>query len=176
MDVNSIYDNMTTVTGSSSGVWFTEGLYEVELTGIDHRPNGHKGHSCIFQFKVLGSNRETHPVGSSRVWIVKLDGKKDQQERAYADIKNMVFALTGIEPKSVGDPSRDPDAKEQHKEALGLYLAAIDKTFATKHKIDPEALFGNKALLECQTIKTKSSNYQNDFTKHVWGPAEDDSN
>jgi hypothetical protein len=170
MGIEEMFAGMDTAQGSSSGVFFTGGVYKVKLDEIEYRANGYKGRSAFFRFKVTESNNPEHPVGASRVWICKLDKKPDENKRTMADIKGLVFALTGTSAKEVGAPEQNPKA---HQQATAFFLAACDKTYAEKNNIDGEALIGTECALECQAIQTKpkpGSTEGGTFTRHIWSP------
>lgn len=167
-----MFADMDTATGSNSGVFFTNGIYpKVKLKGIEYRPNGYKGKSVHFHFEVVESNDAAHPSGASRVWILKpFDGTPDQKKRTMADIKNLVFSLTGFSPKAVGSPEQNPKA---HTQATQAFLAACDPEYAKKNNLDPNFLVGRTCALECQAVETggKDGKAKGTFTRHVWGPA-----
>lgn len=170
MGIEEMFQGMDTAQGSNSGVFFTDGLYKVELSEIEYRPNGYKGKSVFFRFKVLESNRAEHPVGATRVWICKLGKKPDDDKRTMADIKSLIFALTGTSAKEVGSPEQNPKA---HQQATAAFLAACDKTYAEKNNIAQDMLVGAECGLECQAIVTKpkpGSTESGTFTRHVWAP------
>jgi hypothetical protein len=169
MGIEEMFAGMDTAQGSSSGVFFTGGVYEVELNEIEYRPNGYKGKSVFFRFKVKKSNNPEHPVDCSRVWICKLGKKPDDDKRTMADIKSLIFALTGTSAKEVGSPEQNPKA---HSQATAFFLAACDKSYAEKNKLDPEALIGAECGLECQGIQTnpKDGKPPGTFTRHIWSP------
>lgn len=169
--LDSIFDKMAGAQGSNSGVFFTEGLYKVTLKEIEFKPQGFKGKSCIFRFNVDETSRpDMHPVGSTRVWIIKLD-RADTLERALADIKNMIFALCGIEPSTVKSPETAP---QQHAQAADIFKAAIDATFSQQRQIPQNLVIGKQAALECLLVNTKPTPQNPNggkFTKHVWSVA-----
>lgn len=169
-DLDQLFEAMAGATGSSSGVFFTEGNYKVELKEVEFRPNGFKGKSVIFRFTVTESNNPAHPVGSTRVWINKLDKKKDENIRTMADIKSLIFALTGHSVTEVGSPEVNPKA---HEQAVACFMAAIDETHAKKSGIAPDALIGCEAKLEVMKIITRPSpKYPQggEYSRHVWDP------
>lgn len=170
MGIEEMFAGMDTAQGSSSGVFFTQGVYKVELAEIEYRPNGYKGKSVFFRFKVLESNNPEHSPGSTRVWICKLGKKPDEDKRVMADIKGLIFALTGNSAKDVGSPEQNPKA---HQQATAFFLAACDKTYADKNSIAQDALVGEECGLECQTIKTAPKQGATEggvFTRHLWSP------
>lgn len=171
MGIEEMFAGMDTAQGSSSGVFFTQGVYKVELAEIEYRPNGYKGKSVFFRFKVLESNNPEHSPGSTRVWICKLGKKPDEDKRVMADIKGLIFALKGTSAKDVGSPEQNPKA---HQQATSLFLAACDKTYADRNNIAQDALVGEECGLECQAIKTApkpGATEGGTFTRHLWAPS-----
>lgn len=170
MGIEEMFAGMDTAQGSSSGVFFTQGVYKVALSEIEYRPNGYKGKSVHFRFKVLESNNAEHSVGATRVWICKLGKKPDEDKRTMADIKGMIFAALGTSAKDVGSPEQNPKA---HQQATALFLAACDKAYADKNNIKQDALVGTELNLECQAIKTNpkpGATEGGTFTRHIWSP------
>lgn len=169
MSIEDMFKDMGSAQGSNSGVFFTQGNYDVELYEIEYRANGYKGKSAFFRFKVTASNNPQHPVGASRVWICKLDKKPDENKRTMADIKNLVFALTGLVPKDVGTPEENPKA---HQQATSVFLAAIDKTYSEKNGVPQDMLLNRGCKLEALAIKTggRDGKAEGTFTRHVWAP------
>lgn len=169
MSLDALFDSMATAEGSSSGVFFTEGVYKVALKEIDYKPAGYKGKSCIFRFTVTESNNPEHPVGATRVWICKLDKSRDENVRTLADIKSLIFALGGKSIRDVGSAEANPKA---HEQATKMFKAALDATFAKQEGIDPAVLFGREAKLEALKIPTKPKTPggpPGEYTRHVWG-------
>lgn len=174
MSIEDMFAGMDTAQGSNSGVFFTGGNYDVELKEIEYRPNGYKGKSVFFRFKVTTSNNAEHSVGSTRVWICKLGKKPDEDKRTMADIKNLIFALLGQSSKEVGSPEQNPKV---HQQATALFLAACDPQYAKKNNLDPEALIGRTCHLECQVVELKPKPGQTEkgqFTRHIWSPVEEE--
>lgn len=170
MGIEEMFAGMDTAQGSSSGVFFTQGVYKVEIAEIEYRPNGYKGKSVFFRFKVLESNNAEHSPGSTRVWICKLGKKPDEDKRVMADIKGLIFALLGTSSKDVGAPEQNPKA---HQQATALFLAACDKSYADKNGLAQDALVGKGCGLECQAIKTNpkpGATEGGTFTRHIWSP------
>lgn len=166
-----MFKDMDTASGSNSGVFFTQGIFGVLLEEVEYRANGYKGRSVIFKFKVTDSQDSAHPVGASRVWILKpFDGTPDQKKRTMADIKKLVFALLGKTEKEIGTPEQSPKA---HTQATQLFLAACEEEYATKNNVDPKFLLGRKCALEVQAVPTggKDGKAAGTFSRHVWGPA-----
>lgn len=173
MGIEEMFAGMDTAQGSSSGTFFTNGIYKVGLKEIEYRPNGYKGKSVHFRFKVLETDNPEHPVGSTRVWICKLGKKPDEDKRTMADIKGLIFALLGTSAKEVGTPEQNPKA---HSQATALFFAACDKAYADKNGIAQDELEGKECNLECQVVNTSPKPGQAEggkFTRHNFSPLED---
>lgn len=125
--------------------------------------DGHKGKFVIFEFVVDSSNSETDPVGATRSWVLPLQGPR--AKRTLGEFKNLIFALTGDDPKDVGGPEENP---QKHNEAGQLAMAAVDEAFAKKSGIDPELLVGQQVGLETRFKPTQNGGT---FTVHDWFPA-----
>jgi hypothetical protein len=170
-DIDELFDNMAEAEGSNSGVFFTEGLYEVSLKEVEFRPRGYKGKSVIFRFNVeASSDPANHQVGSTRVWICKLDKGEDQKKRTMSDIKNLMFALLGHDPNTLKSPEQHPKA---HAQATALFKATIDPAYAKKENVDPNKVLGRRCKLEATKIMTnpRDGRAPSPYTRHVWGPA-----
>lgn len=172
MDLDSIFGNMEKASVSDKGTFYNGGLYLNELISIEYR-EGFKGKSCIAKFKVLESNNEEDEVGSTRTWIVKLDNARTK-DQAMGDIKGLIFALLGINPRQVGSPDKNPKA---HKQAVDIFKAAIDPDFASMLKdagTPAPSLVGRKVALEATVVATAPSKDRPEggkFTRHAWTPA-----
>jgi hypothetical protein len=125
---------------------------------------GHKGRFFVAEFEILASNSSVDPGGATRSWVSPLEGERAKY--SFSDIKNLVFALTGKNPKDIGDPSENP---KLHQEATQLVMAACDAEYAKKNNIDPTDLIGLDVKLETFSKATKKGGT---FTVHAWEPAE----
>lgn len=168
---SAYFDDMDTAKGSSSGTFFTTGVYTVALKEVEWIPDGYKGTSCKFHLAVKATNNEEHPVGQTRVWILKFD-KKEQKERSMADIKSLLFALLGFDPRPLKNPDSNP---KLHKQASMLFKALIDPEFAEANDFvaKAKAMIGKECLLEAEVVATKGKPPENkpgQFTRHAWGP------
>jgi hypothetical protein len=170
MDLDSLFSGMAKSTLTDKGAFFTEGLYLCEVASLEFR-NGFKGQSFIAKLKVVESNNEGHRPGVTRSWIVKLD-RPDTKAQAMGDIKSLIFALCGVNPKDVKAPEVDPKA---HEQATMLFKCAIDETYAKANNIDPKMFIGRQVKLECTSVKTKPTDKKpegGDFTRHAWSPVQ----
>jgi hypothetical protein len=132
--------------------------------------DGHNGKFFIAEFAVKESTSDKDPAGCTRSWAVPLEGPRAKY--SFGDIKNLIFALTGQNPKEVGDPSEDP---KLHQEVTQLVMAACDAEYAKKNKIDPLDLIDADVALETVAKATKPKPGQatgGTFTVHNWSPAE----
>lgn len=177
MDLDTVFGNMQAASVTDKGTFFTHGLYVCTLESIEFR-NGYKGQSVIAKFKVDESNSEETSVGETRSWILKLD-KPKTKDQALGDIKSLVFASLGINPREVGSPDKNPAA---HKQAVDIFKANIDPavmatlkeqlTAAGKNP-DVVVLKGKKVRLEATEVVTAPSPDRpagGKFTRHTWTP------
>lgn len=172
-DLDALFNYMDTASSSGdSGVFFDPGTYTVALKAIEYIPEGFKGKSCKFHFTVKTSSNADCPEQSTRSWIVKLDKTKDQNVRTLSDIKNMIFALLGQDPRELRSAEKNPKA---HAQASALFKAAISPAFAASHNppLSPKFLVGRECQLEAQQVPTKpkfEGGPAGKFTRHVWAP------
>jgi len=131
--------------------------------------SGHRGKFLVVEFEVLESTSPLDPAGCTRSWVAPLEGERSRY--TFGDAKNMVFAITGQNPKDVGDPSENP---KLHREATQLVMAAVDPEYAKKNGIDPTDLIDQEVALETFQKATRPKPGQTQggvFTVHVWSPA-----
>ncbi len=167
-DLDALFSGMASSALNDRASFFPEGLYDCEVKALEYR-NGFKGQSFIAKFAVLSSNNPEAPIGTTRSWIVKLDKPKTKAQ-AMGDIKSLIFALLGHEPRNIKAPEVDPGP---HEQATKLFKCAIDETFAKANDVDPKAFIGRKVHLECTTVKTAPTPDRpqgGDFTRHAWAP------
>lgn len=168
MDLDTLFAGMQQSALNDRGEFFAEGLYTVEAKSFEFR-DGFKGKSFIAKFAVVESNNPDTPVGVTRSWIVKLD-KAATKAQAMGDIKSLMFALSGVDPRQVKSPELDPGA---HEQATKLFKASIDETYAKTIGVDPRLLVGRRVRLEATTVKTKATADRpngGEFTRHSWTP------
>lgn len=162
--VASYFNGMDNAKAMGGGQYFKgEGRFRVKTKRMFVN-QGHKGKFYIAEFEVLESTSPSDPVGCTRSWAVPLEGERAKY--SFADVKNLVFALTGQNPKDVGDPSENP---KLHQEATQLVMAACDSEYAKKNKIDPLDLIDAEVGLETFSKTTRKNQ---PFTVHVWSPVE----
>jgi hypothetical protein len=174
-NLDQLFEGMTTSVSSNRSDFFLDGRYLLETKSFEYRPNGHKGTSFIAQFKVLSSDNPAVPVGSTRSWVVKLDGPKDQRERAMGDIKNLFFSLLGKVPSSVPKPEVD---MAPHIEAVHLFKCSIDENYAAAkgEGVTGADMLGIRVELEATLVDTRPKTPGGPvgkFTRHSWSPASD---
>ncbi len=169
-ELDELFSAMETSTSTQAADFFKAGNYVVAPKSFEFRRGGYKGDSFIARFTVIESNNDDIPVGSTRSWILKLDGAKDKKERAFGDIKNFFFALQGMEPSSVPPFNKD---KEPHQFATILFKAAVDANYATQNELDHLEFIGKPVKLEAveTEYEKKNGGGKGIFTKHFWGPA-----
>lgn len=145
-----------------------EGKFLVEITKL-FLNDGYKGKFFIAEFSIQESTSALDPVGTTRSWTVSLDGERGR--RALGDIKGLIFALTGKDPRDCGQPEDDPAL---HAEAAKLAMAACDEDYAKKNGVDPSLFVGVPVRLETlhKATQPKPGNPQGGtFTVHRWSPA-----
>lgn len=170
-DLDDIFKDMANSKGGSSSTFFTQGVFGVALKGVEWIPDGYKGTSCKFHFTVVTSSNEAeHAIGATRTWILKLD-KKEQRERTMADIKALIFALLGFNPRDLKNPETNPGA---HQQATMLFKALIDPSFAAANNLVEKAagMIGRECVAEIEVVATKPRDGKpaGQFTRHVFGP------
>lgn len=171
MDLDTLFAGMEKSTTSDRSDFFKSGLYTVTTKSFELR-DGHKGLSFIARFKVLESNNPELTPGSTRSWIIKLDGTKDQKARAMGDIKGLIFALGGQTAAAVGSPEKNPQA---HADAAKAFKCAVDETYAATCRVPVDALIDLPVKLEVAEVDTKPTPTNPNggkFSRHAWSPAE----
>lgn len=170
MGIESYFSGMTNAKAMGGGQYF-KGAGKFKLRSKRMFTNdGHRGKFYIAEFEVLESSSAEDPVGATRSWAVPLEGERAKY--SFGDIKNLIFALTGQNPKDVGDPSTN---QKLHQEATQLVMAACDAEFAKKNNIDPTLLIDQEVALETFLKATKPKPGQTQggtFTVHAWAPVE----
>lgn len=168
--VESYFSGMSNAKAMSGGQYFKgEGKFKLRTKRFFVN-DGHKGKFFIAEFEVLESSTTTDPKGATRSWAVPLEGSRAKY--SFGDIKNLVFAICGQNPKDVGDPSENP---KLHQEATQQVMAACDAEYAKKNNVDPTDLIDQEVSLETFLKATKPKEGQTQggtFTVHNWGPAE----
>jgi len=171
MNIEEMFKGMDTAEMNGKGNYMAEGKYRVKTTALRTK-EGFKGKSFILDFEIVTSNNDAHKPGTSGSWVVKLD-----KPQAFGDIKGLMFAISGVNPKTVRSPKQDP---ESHAQASELAKVALDPDYLTKkRKEDPKYLegleqtfaVGREIDLETVKIKTKANT---DFTVHNWTPASEE--
>lgn len=177
MDLENIFGNMERASVTDKGTFFTHGLYLCTIESIEFR-NGYKGQSVITKFRVEESNSTETSVGETRSWILKLD-KPKTKDQALGDLKSLVFAALGFNPREVGSPDKNPGA---HKQAVDIFKANIDPAKMAELTAamnaagkDPAMLVlkGRKVRLEATEVVTAPSPDRpagGKFTRHAWTP------
>lgn len=163
MGIESYFGGMANAKAMSGGQYFKgEGKFRLRTKRMFVN-DGHKGKFFISELEVFESTSALDPVGSTRSWVAPLEGERAKY--SFGDIKDHIFAITGQNPKDVGDPSENP---KLHQEATELVMAACDAEYAKKNSIDPTFLIGQEVELETFQKLTKKGGT---FTVHAWSPA-----
>jgi hypothetical protein len=174
-DLEALFGGMALAESSGQQAdFFKGGVYSVTTKSFEFR-DGYKGKSFIAKFVIDASNNPEVAVGSTRSWIVKLDGTKEQKTRAMGDIKNLFFALQGLNPDKVKKPEIDPTT---HKEASHAFFCSVDAEYAkTKGEgIEHLDFIGLPVKLEATEVDTKPKvvgGAPGKFTRHAWMPSEE---
>ena len=175
-NIEEMFAGMETAKQMHAGQHFKgEGNFEL-LTKSMKTNEGNKGKFFIAEFEVLKSTSPQDPVGCTRSWAIPLTGEKSKY--SFGDIKSLVFAICGTDPKSVPPPEVDPGS---HNEAKALVCAACDPEYAKAKNIDTSLLIGQRVNLQTWFKPTKPKPIpQPDgtfimkpgvFTKHDYSPA-----
>lgn len=169
MDViDQLFKGMADAPMFGRGNYLGEGMFEIELKKLFVKTQTFKGVALfICEFTILESSNPKHAPGSTGSWATKL-----ALPNAFGDIKSLIFAAIGREPKDV--PAEDRDA---HEFATLLASAVCGSASAAAKLKDmpydlPEGaeslLIGQRVHLETQMVKTKTGG---DFTRHNFSPA-----
>jgi len=141
-----------------------DGDYDVQIEHVKRQKKFGGGNVFILEFTLLTSTNAAYPVGMKKSWTTKIENPN-----SFGDIKALMFAATGTDPRSVQQTN-----KAAHAQATTLARAACGSPTAIAElaqvNIPANFLIGRRVHLTTKTIKTKSSNYQNDFTVHNWAP------
>jgi hypothetical protein len=171
-NIDTLFAGMATAPmRGAGGNYMTPGLYTVEMTNIKEF-SGQKGRAAIFEFKVVTTDNDKHPVGSSGSYVILLENP-DPVKRGYAwsDLKAIMFALDGKDPKRVKPAEVDPQA---HADVTELTKLVLNEEYCKAKGLEPGFLNGTRVELECRTKKTRPTPQKpqgGDYTLHVWGPA-----
>lgn len=145
------------------GNYMGEGVYRVELTAVFVKPRWKGGNVFVAEFKILESSNPKHAAGSTGSWVPKIE-----TPNTFGDIKSLMFAALGINPKSVA-----PDDEKAHNQASLLAKAACGSDSAKKELStlgfaeEDASVVGCIVGLECVQVKTKANT---DFTRYTWSP------
>lgn len=172
MDLDTIFKNMEDASVTQKGTFFNGGLYDLTLESIEYR-DGFKGKSVIAKFKVDTSTNDQDGEGETRSWILKLDNPRTK-EQAMGDIKQLIFALIGVDPASVGPSDRNPKA---HKQAVEIFKGNVSEEYRAAWEKENgkklPVLKGRKVKLEATVVVTAPTEQRPNggkFTRHTWSP------
>ena len=163
MDIDQLFKGMKEAPMFGRGNYMNdEGVYLVELTNVFVKPRWKGGNIFVAEFKILESNNDAHKAGSSRSWAPKLE-----LPNTFGDIKALVLAAIGTDPKSVTEAD-----KALHEQATLLARAVCGSESAKAELktagIDDFSLVGCRVRLETMPTKTKENK---PFTRYTWSPA-----
>lgn len=125
--------------------------------------NGYKGKSIIWEFELLSSNLPEHPKGVTRSWTIKMDN-----DFAWGDLKQITFALLGIDPNTVPDAEVDSTLHDEADETFEEALGQADKG-------EVPLFVDEEVLLETVKYTTKGSadKPSKDVALYRWSPTEE---
>lgn len=162
-DIDALFGGMQNAPIFGRGNYMKEGNYLVQITNIFVKPRFKGGNVFVAEFKVLESDNPEQKVGGSGSWVPKIE-----TPNTFGDIKSLMFAATGTDPKHV----KNEDSKA-HGEATRMAKAACGSESAkaelAKEGIEDGFLIGLKVKLECNVVKTKAGT---DFTRYTWSPVD----
>lgn len=166
VNVEQMFAGMEKAQIFGKGQYFSEGDFLVRTKSMKVN-DGHNGLCFIAEFEVLQSTSAKDPVGATRSWVVKMG---PTNKNAFSDIKSLIFALTGKDPKQVGQPEENPAL---HAEAANLVKAACDPEYAKKVGIAADVFVGIEVGLHTFLKPTRPSPQKPEggvFTVHSWTP------
>ncbi len=173
MSLEDLFRGMAEANPNGNGTNMGVGQYLVEVTNLKMK-KGFKGRSLIVEFKILESNNDKHPVGSSGSYVRVMDNKDPKLVGyAFSDMKAIFLALDGKDPKKVKDVAVDP---QTHADALEMSRLALDDDYCKAKGLEPGFLNGTKLRLETILKKTAPSVGKpqgGEFTVHNWAPVEE---
>jgi hypothetical protein len=158
LGIEDLFAGMAGADMNGKGQYMGEGLFVVTIKTFKYK-EGFKGKSIIVEFSIVESNNPAHGPGTTGSWVLKMD--KPQWK---GDVKALVLAATGKDPKSVGAPAAD---SETHAAAEQIAMSAISEEYAVKAGIPHDVLIGLPVRLETVKVKTQRGT---DFTVHNWSP------
>lgn len=164
MDIDQLFKGMKDAPMFGRGVYMAEGVYEVEITNIFVKPRFKGGNVFVTEFKILESNNEKHKPGTTGSWVPKIE-----LPNTFGDVKSLMFAATGTDPKTVKaeDAALHAQASMLARAACGSESAKAELKQAG---LDDPSIVGCRVRLECTQTKTKAGG---DFTRYAWAPAEE---
>jgi len=130
--------------------------------------DGFKGKFFVCEFTIDESTSAQDPAGCTRSWVAPLTGERAKY--SFGDIKNLIFALTGQNPRDAGTWEENPAL---HNEAAEIVKAACDPAYAKKNNLDPTLLIGERVRLSTHAKATRPKPGQTQggtFTVHTWSP------
>lgn len=161
-DIDVLFKGMKDAPMFGRGNYMGEGLYLVELTKLFVKSRFKGGNVFIAEFTIVESNNAKHAVGSTGSWCPKIE-----LPNTFGDIKSLMFAALGINPKDV-----PAEAADLHAQASLLARAACGSESAIAELkaagVDDPSVVGRRVRLECVQTKTRENK---DFTRYTFSPA-----
>lgn len=146
MGIKGKFAGVEDATTSGGGVYFLDGIYEIEVERCFMMQSRKKDDLFIVECKILESDNDERRVGTHASWVVNL-----KHDASLGHIKSFVGAANGIHPENEKDKLNESVTEE-------VCELAVD---------DSNPLAGTRLALEATTIKTKAGG---DFTLHRWSP------
>jgi hypothetical protein len=168
LDIDKLFSGMQNAPMFGRGNYMGEGLFQVKITNVFVKPRFKGGNVFICEFQILESNNEKHKVGTTGSWCPKIE-----LPNTFGDIKSLMFAATGTDPKTVKaeDGALHGQASLLARAACGSESAKAElkQTFAQQGIDHDGSIIGCEVRLECTQTKTKENK---DFTRYTWSPAD----
>ncbi len=159
MDIDALFKGMQDAPMFGRGNYMAEGIFLIEITNVFVKERWKGGNVFVCEFRILESNSDKHKFGTTGSWVPKIE-----QPNTFGDIKSLMFALSGVEPKSV-----KKEDVALHTNAAAMARAACGSDAAKKELgVEDGFLNGTRVRLETTAVKTKEGK---DFTRYTWSPA-----
>jgi hypothetical protein len=162
-DIDAMFGGMAKAPIFGRGNYMKEGNFLVEITNVFVKPRFKGGNVFVAEFKILTSDNPEQKVGGSGSWVPKIE-----TPNTFGDIKSLIFAATGVDPKKVSN-----DDEAAHADVTRMAKAACGSPTAIKELeakgVPADFMVGLQVKLECNIVKTRANT---DFTRYTWSPAE----
>jgi hypothetical protein len=161
--IDELFDKAPAAPMNGKGSYLSgDGEYVITLLRAFVKKKFGGGNVFVLEFKIDESNNAAYPPGVSKSWTTKIENPN-----SFGDIKALMFAATGTDPRSVKESDTG-----LHTQATALARAACGSPTAiaeiAAYGVPANFLEGRKARLSTQQIKTRNTG--NDFTVHKFAP------